>query len=583
VGEGDVLPNAIVATIFNHAYVTAQPLVASPRIGGSTIPNIAININNPDGSTNSTYGIPNPGPGTCQGNPLTADTGGGQGDGTVTCNFVAVCATALNPETQLPWGLGLHGFVVDFGDAVDSNLGYSVNIVPGSTTALAISGGNSQSGRAGTALTLPLTAQVTDKCGTPVSGVTVTWKVSQGSATLATTSTVSNQGGAVSTHLTLGQVPGTVQVTATIGTSTSVTFTETVQAVVGALTLVSGSGQSALLNQPFAAPLVFQITDASNNPIQNLSVTFALTGGSATLGATTATTNAQGQVSLTVTAGNAPGPVTITASYGSFTVSASLTVTTQGPQVSVSSFTSWASGQSGLAPCGLAIVTGSGLATGITGVLNGTNLGIGPWPYTLGGVSISINGTPVPIAAVSNQNGVQQVYFQTPCELVTGSPATVVVQVGSASTQVAGVTVYPALPGIFTYAGPGGVAYAYVIDSNGNAITPSNLASAGHTYYLIATGLGQTTPAAVTNSVGTGAQIISPSNVIVAINNVGVPVTSVQYQQGERGQYLIAFTIPVTTPPFTTGTNLPMSLGVTINSQTFFENSPVPVVLPGIH
>jgi len=60
VGEGDVLPNAIVATIFNHAFVTAQPLVASPRIGGSTIPNIAININNPDGSTNSTYGIPNP-------------------------------------------------------------------------------------------------------------------------------------------------------------------------------------------------------------------------------------------------------------------------------------------------------------------------------------------------------------------------------------------------------------------------------------------------------------------------------------------------------------------------------------------
>jgi len=168
-------------------------------------------------------------------------------------------------------------------------------------------------------------------------------------------------------------------------------------------------------------------------------------------------------------------------------------------------------------------------------VINGTNLGIGPWPYTLSGVSISINGTPVPIAAVSNQNGVQQVYFQTPCELVTGSPATVVVQVGSASTQVAGVTVYPALPGIFTYAGPGGVAYAYVIDSKGNPLTPSNLASAGGTYYLIATGLGQTTPTATTNAVGTGSQIISPSNIILAINNVGVPVTSVQYQQGERG------------------------------------------------
>ena len=483
--------------------------------------------------------------GYCQGNPLTADTG--NAIGTVTCNYVASCSA----------GLGLHNVTVDLGNALDNT--FQMNFTTGKTQTLAITGGNNQSGRPGTALTLPLTATVTDQCGNPLQNQTVTWKVvTAGTATLATTSSLSTQGGTVTTHVTLGQIPGNVQITATIGNSASVTFTETVQAVVGSLKLVSGGGQSALLNQPFTAPLVFQLSDTSNNPVQNLAVTFALTGGSATLGATTATTNAQGQVSLSVTAGNTAGPVTIAASYGTFSVLASLTVTAPGPQVSVSSFTNWASGQAGLTPCGLAIVTGSGLATGITGVVNGTNLGIGPWPYTLSGVSISINGTPVPIAAVSNQNGIQQVYFQTPCELVTGSPATVVVQVGSTSTQVAGVTVYPAQPGIFTYAGPSGAAFAYVIDSNGNALTPSNLASAGNTYYLITTGMGQTTPAAVTNSVGTGSQIISPSNVILAINNVGVPVTSVQYQEGERGQYIIAFTIPV---PFATGSNLPISLG----------------------
>lgn len=301
-----MLPGAFVATVLNHAW-PGQLLSTTPGafIGGFTIPDVAINI-----TSTGVDVLGNVVPvGSCQGNPLTADTG--NAIGTVTCNFVASCSV----------GLGYHSATVDLGNALDNT--YQMYFTPGQTTALAINSGNNQSGRPGTPLTLPLTATVTDKCGNPTQNVTVTWKVTQGSATLATTSTVSNQGGSVATHLTLGQVPGTVQVTATIGTSASVTFTETVQAVVGTLKLVSGGGQSALINQPFAAPLVFQISDTSNNPVQNLPVTFALTGGTATLGATTATTNAQGQVSLSVTAGGIPGAVSITASYSTFTALAS--------------------------------------------------------------------------------------------------------------------------------------------------------------------------------------------------------------------------------------------------------------------
>ena len=271
------------------------------------------------------------------------------------------------------------------------------------------------------------------------------------------------------------------------------------------------------------------------------------------------------------------GPVTITATYNTLTASATLTVTAPGLPLTISSFVNAASNQPGLTPCGLALVTGSGLAPGISGVVSGSTLGIAPWPYTLANVSISVNGTPVPIEAVSNQNGIQQVNFQTPCETVPGSPATVVVQVGSSTTQITGVTVYPAQPGIFTYAGPGGTNYAYVIDSNGNPLTPSNLATAGQTYFLITTGMGQTIPPASTNAVGTG-EIVAASSVILAINNVGVAVSSVQYQQGARGVYVIAFTIPV---PFGSGMNLPIALGVTVNGQTYYDNSQV--ALPGIH
>jgi uncharacterized protein (TIGR03437 family) len=550
--EGDVLPGAIVGVVYAHGFGSNPP-----------IPNVAINITTNDGSGN-------PGPATCQGNPLTDVTG------TVTCNLIPVCSTTIDASTMLPWGLGLQPFTIDFGYANDKP-GYFLNIIAGSGQALVIHSGNNQSGRPGTALSIPLTATVTDQCGASAGGTTVTWKVTQGSATLSTATTVSNAGGNVSTQLTLGQTPGTVQVVASINSTNLVTFTETITAVVGSLTLVSGGGQSALEGQAFTSPLVFQVKDTSNNPVPGLTVNFSLASGTASISTTSATTNSSGQVSVNVTAGNVAGTVTITATYGTLTSSGTLTVTAPGLPLTLSSFVSAASGQPGLAPCGLAVVTGAGLAPTISGVVSGSTLGIAPWPYTLANVSISVNGTPAPLEAVSNQNGVQQVNFQTPCETVPGSPATVVVQVGSSSTQVTGVTVYPAQPGIFTYAGPGGSNYAYVIDSNGNPLTPSNLASAGKTYFLIATGMGETIPPASTNAVGTG-EIVPASSVILAINNVGVPVSSVQYQQGARGVYVIAFTIPV---PFGTGTNLPIALGVNVNSQTFFDNSPV--VLPGIH
>jgi uncharacterized protein (TIGR03437 family) len=543
VGEGDVVPGAIVGVVSLNAFGTSNQ-----------IPNVAINITAPDGSGN-------PGPATCQGNPLSDVTG------TVTCNLIASCSA----------GVGLHGFTIDFGNSIDK-LGYALNVTAGSTQALAIQGGNKQSGRPGAALSLPLVATVTDQCGTAAQGVTVTWKVTQGSATLSAASTASNQGGTVSTLVTLGQTPGTVTIVASINATATVTYTETVQAVVGGLTLVSGGGQVVLLNQAFV-PIVFQVSDTSKNPVPGILVNFGVASGSATISTPSQTTNAQGQVSVNVIAGNVAGPVTITATYSAFTASASLTVTAPGPAITLSSFVNAASGQAGLTPCGLALVTGTGLAPSVNGIVPGANvLGIGQLPTSLAGVTITVNGTPAPLQAVSNQNAIQQVNFQTPCETVPGSPATVVVQVGSVTTQVTGVTVYPAQPGIFTSVGASGMNYGYVIDGNGNAVTSSNLAQPGQTYYMFTTGLGQTTPAIVTNSNGTGLQTIPVGNIILAINNIGVPVTSVQYREGTVGEYLITFTIPV---PFAAGTNETIALGVNVNSQTFYDNSQV--ALPGIN
>jgi len=572
-GEGDVIKNAVQAQIFSNSFGTSLGI---PGVGMRIL----------DG-TNTSY----PGPGTCQGNPLSVAGATQFSPAIVTCNFIPVCSTAIQPSTLTAtssgqtWGFGLHAITIDIGETQFFN-GYYVNIVPGATQALAKpnQSGDGQSGRAGSALTLPLVATVTDQCGSPLSNITVTWKVTQGSATLAATSTVSNTAGTVATHVTLGQAPGTVTIVASINSTTTLTYTETIQAVVGSLKLFSGGGQSALLNQPFPAPVVFQLTDNSNNPIPGLTVVFSLGGGSASLSTTSATSNASGQVSLTVTAGNTAGTVVIGAAYSTFSASASLTVIAPGPSVTVSSFVNAASGQPGLTPCGLALVTGAGLAAGVNGIIPGNPLGIGPLPFSVNNVSISVDGTPAPIQSVSNQNGLQQVNFQTPCTTVTGSPATVVVQVGSVTTTVQNVPVYPAQPGIFTFAGTGGIAYGWVISAaDGSYLTPSNLAHAGQTYYLVATGLGQTTPAAITDSDGTGSQTISVQNVILDISNIGIPVTSAIYLQGAIGEYVITFTIPAVAnnQPFPTGTNMPLALGVTVNGQTFYDNSAV--ALPGIH
>ncbi len=555
-GEGDVVPEAIVIAVFSGSFGES-----------AAIPNVGLRIADATNPENN-------GPATCQG----ASTGGPLTDqtGTVHCALIASCSA----------GVGLHGFDISVGEYVVKTA-YALNITPGATqTISAVSSSNNQSGRPGAALALPLSALVTDQCGTAAQGIVVTWKVTQGSATLANNTTVSNQGGTVSNHVTLGNTPGTVTITASINSTTVATFTATVQAVVAGIALISGNNQTALQNTQFSAPLTFQLTDTSHNPVPGLAVTFSVAGGSASLNAPSAITNASGQTSVVVTAGNNPGTVTIIGTYSTFTASATLTVTSPGPGITANSFVNAASFQQGLAPCGLATVTGSGLVPGIIGIVNGNPLGIGPLPYTLAGVTISVNGVPAPLFSAANQNGVQQVNFQTPCETVPGN-ATVVVQVGTTTTTVQGVTVYPAQPGIFTYAGPGGVASGWVIDAvTGLTISPSNLAHAGSTYYLVATGLGQTTPAAVTGAYGTGKQIIPVSDVILAIDNIGVPVTSVQYVQGGIGEYVITFTIPLTLSngsAFPTGTNLPIQFGITANGQTIYDNETPPVSLPGIH
>jgi uncharacterized protein (TIGR03437 family) len=518
------------------------------------IPNIGLRLADP---TNHT--LPSK-IASCDGSTL------GDNNGRSQCDVVVGCldaGTALPQQFNATIAAGELGFAP-----------LRINITKGAPSSLSIVSGNNQSGNPGTFLNL--TAKVTDGCHQPSGNVAVTWSVTQGSGTLQNVQSPTFNDGTTSARLVLGSTAGTVQVQVSAAGVTPVVFTLTNRTVIAGIGLVSGGGQSVNTATAFPNPLVFVIRDASNNPVPGVVVNFAVTG-SATLGSTTATSNAQGQVSTTVTAGASPGTITVTASFSTFSAVATLSSHLPGPQISVSSFKNAASLAGGLTPCGLITVTGSGLAPGVQGVLSGVSA-FGPLPYTLGPVSsITVNDVPAPLQAVSNQNGVEQVNFQAPCELQAGN-ATVVVNVGGGNATVSNVTVFAVQPGIFTFAGPDNIPYGAVIRAaDGSYVTPSNPARRGDRLYMVVTGMGQTTPPISTNSAGTGSQNITLP-VVVGISDRGVPVLSARYLVGSIGAYLIEFQVPGDSP---IGTNQSLAVAVLTNNSTtyVFGN---PVFLPAV-
>ena len=88
--------------------------------------------------------------------------------------------------------------------------------------------GNNQSGDPGTELDDPFVVEVLDDDGDTVSGVTVTFSVTDGGGSLSATSDTTDSRGRAETYLTLGDEPGRNTVRASVsGVSTRVTFTAT--------------------------------------------------------------------------------------------------------------------------------------------------------------------------------------------------------------------------------------------------------------------------------------------------------------------------------------------------------------------
>ena len=425
----------------------------------------------------------------------------------------------------------------------------TLTVTAGAAGLITITSGDKQTGKPGVPLPTPLGVRVTDISGNVLSGVPIAWSVILGGTgvKLSATSSVTNVNGQASINVTLPPTPGPIKVQALVPSVTPnilIQFNLNVDAQIGSITVVSGDNQRAFPGAAFTNPLVVVIKDQQGNPLPNTQVNFAAVGAGSVSPAT-ATTAGDGTASTKLTAGNGTGPVTVSAIVSTFQTSfTNLTVIQPGPQILPTSFVNAASFAPGLTPCGLGIIQGTGIATGVNGTLAPT--GFGPNPTTLGPVqSLTIGGMAAPLTSVSNVGGVERVGFQTPCGTPVGS-TTVVMNVQGGITTVNAVPVAAYSPGIFETVAPDGKLYAVALRADGSFVGPANPATRGEVIRIFVTGLGQTTPAIGTNRAGTGGQTVN-AQIIAGVNYAGVLVVKAEYVAGQIGTYFVDIQIPIDT------------------------------------
>jgi uncharacterized protein (TIGR03437 family) len=430
-------------------------------------------------------------------------------------------------------------------------------VVPGAPAALRLVRGDNQSGVAGQTLPLAFVAQLVDANGLSIVGQSAAWEIpTLNSINLTNVVTATDTTGHVSALGVLGNLPGAHQVRVRVGAFTQ-TFTFTTTAVNSRFTKLSGDTQVGYTNRAFAAPLVVELRDGANQPLAAQSVQWTILQGAATLSAATSTTTADGRASATVTAGNTAGPILVRATAGAQSVTFSLASYGPGPLVAPSAVTTTARNLPGLVPCALATLTGLGLAPGVNGAVLTNPNNSGPLPLASNGLSVEIGGVPAPLFAVSNQNGVESVLVQTPCDLPAPSLSFVSIRVGNAEQRLESIPLLAAAPGIFE-TGAGANAFAGLTRPDGSYVTPLNPARRGETVSLAVTGLGQTTPALATNQRPRANQTVrTPLQVRVA--GLSARVLSAVAAPDQLGVYLITFEIPSTVTP---GAFAPLSVTV---------------------
>ncbi len=240
--------------------------------------------------------------------------------------------------------------------------------------------------------------------------------------------------------------------------------------------------------------------------------------------------------------GSYTGSVTVSSpGLESQTVRATLRVTAPAP--SISGIANAASFQAGLVPGGLATLFGKNLS-----LVTGTEFPGAATSHQ--GVWVAVEGQRVPLLAVSNVGGREQINFQVPFEL--GAPAGVRVEVDNSGSRatVENVPVLRVQPGIFEYAPPDtSTRYATAVKPDGSLVGPTNPVARGEVVSLFLTGLGPVLPVLRTGEPGpANPPAVTWLQPAVAVGGLPAEVLFSGYAPGFLGLYQINILVPDAAP-----------------------------------
>ncbi len=244
----------------------------------------------------------------------------------ITVQWTAVGGGSVSPETVVTGADGRAATARVLGPtsgqqsaqaAADGLAGSPVTFIhtalASNPTTLTVVSGSGQTAPAGFQVAQDLVVKVADANGNGVGGVAVTWLPDAGSGTASPQNSTTDPTGFASTRWTLGSTAGNDSLTAVVSGLTPVRFGATASAdVPSKIVLQSGNNQSAIGGQDLPSPLAVKVTDANDNPVQNVSVSWTAIGGG-TVSSPTSATNAQGIAQVTRTLGLTPGTYTTTA------------------------------------------------------------------------------------------------------------------------------------------------------------------------------------------------------------------------------------------------------------------------------
>ena len=179
--------------------------------------------------------------------------------------------------------------------------------------------GDGQSAAAGVALEQPIVVRVEDALDRPVEGQLVTFTVGAGGGQVTPSTATTGPDGMASTAWTLGGAAGQQQVRASVTgdgvpDGLLVSFDATAFSGAGAhIVLVSGDNQTAAVRSALPESLVVKVTDALDNPVAGVEVTWDV-GGGGSISPASVTTGTDGLAAAERVLGNTAGAQTASAS-----------------------------------------------------------------------------------------------------------------------------------------------------------------------------------------------------------------------------------------------------------------------------